>query len=63
MRGEFGWLSFLTPRTAPERRAFNAVSVTAGICEEVIYRGYVMAYLVALSEWLTRPHGSYQISN
>ncbi len=51
MREKFGWLSFLTPTTAPERRAFNAVSVTAGICEEVIYRGYLMAYFVALFEW------------
>ena len=48
MRKKFGWLSFLTPRSLPERRWFNAVSVTAGICEEVIYRGYLMAYFVAL---------------
>ena len=29
------------------RRAFDAVSVTAGVCEEVIFRGFLIAYLMA----------------
>jgi len=45
---EFSSLSFLFPHTLKERRTFDAVSVTAGICEEVIYRGFMIAYLMAL---------------
>ena len=48
MRKQLDWLSFLTPSNGAERRAFNAVSVTAGVCEEVIYRGYLTAYFAAL---------------
>jgi len=44
---EFGSVSFLMPHTPEELRAFYAVSVTAGICEEVIYRGFMIAYLMA----------------
>ena len=39
----------LLPHTATEKRWFDAVSVTAGICEEFIYRGFLFAYLAA---WL-----------
>ncbi len=35
----------LLPRTKQEAREFVAVSITAGICEEIIYRGYLMVYL------------------
>ncbi len=35
----------LLPRTKREAREFVAVSITAGICEEIIYRGYLMVYL------------------
>lgn len=51
MRESLGSMSFLLPRTSRERRWFGAVSVTAGFCEELIYRGYLMAYFVALLEW------------
>jgi CAAX protease family protein len=34
----------LLPRTPAERRGFVAVAVTAGICEEVLMRGFVMWY-------------------
>lgn len=40
-------LSFIIPHTPRERRLFDAVSVTAGICEEILYRGYAVAYLMA----------------
>ncbi len=39
----------LLPQTATEKRWFDAVSVTAGICEEIIYRGFLFAYFAA---WL-----------
>ena len=48
MRDRFGDLTFILPHTMKERRAFDAVSVTAGVCEEVIFRGYLIAYLTAL---------------
>ena len=39
----------LVPHTAAEKRWFDAVSVTAGFEEELIYRGFLFAYLAA---WL-----------
>lgn len=38
----------LLPRTEPERRLFAAVALTAGIAEEVVYRGFGIAVLAAL---------------
>ena len=35
----------LLPRTKGERRAFAALCVTAGICEEILFRGFLMFYL------------------
>jgi membrane protease YdiL (CAAX protease family) len=39
----------ILPATPREARAFGAVAITAGICEEVLYRGYLLWYL--LSVW------------
>jgi membrane protease YdiL (CAAX protease family) len=33
------------PRTPGERRGFMLVAITVGICEEVLFRGYVMWYV------------------
>ncbi len=44
---ELGSVSFLTPHTPKELRTFYAASITAGICEEIIYRGFMIAYLMA----------------
>ena len=38
----------LLPRTTRERRTFALVAVTAGICEEILYRGFGVAYV----KWL-----------
>ena len=38
----------MMPNTATEKRWFDAVSVTAGISEELIFRGFLFAYLAAL---------------
>jgi membrane protease YdiL (CAAX protease family) len=46
-RKQIGWLSFLTPHTDEELRVFSLVSVTAGICEEIVFRGFLIAYLMA----------------
>jgi membrane protease YdiL (CAAX protease family) len=39
----------MLPRTLIEHRWFQAVSVTAGICEELLFRGFLMW---ALRPWL-----------
>jgi len=39
-----------SPTHAGEMRAFAAVAITTGICEEVMYRGYLLYYL---TEWLS----------
>ena len=33
------------PRTDGERKAFVAVALTAGICEEIVYRGFGLAFV------------------
>ena len=38
----------LLPATVREARVFGGVSITAGICEEVLYRGYLLWYLQSL---------------
>lgn len=38
-------VSALLPSTREERRLFAAVAVTAGICEEVVFRGFMIFYL------------------
>lgn len=37
--------SVLLPSTQAERTWFAAAAVTAGICEELLYRGFIMSYL------------------
>jgi membrane protease YdiL (CAAX protease family) len=39
-----GFLALL-PSTTQERQTFAGLAVTAGTCEEIIYRGFLMAYL------------------
>jgi membrane protease YdiL (CAAX protease family) len=41
-------LESLVPRDAREARAFAALSVTAGLCEELLYRGFLLAMLTPL---------------
>ena len=43
----------LLPRTPAERRAFAGLAVTAGVCEEVLYRGVLLAIAAALLPGLT----------
>jgi membrane protease YdiL (CAAX protease family) len=44
-----GEVAHVLPRTRAELRMFTAVSVTAGFCEEFLYRGFI---LWALAPWL-----------
>ncbi len=46
---KLGHIERMLPRTPSERRSFRAVALTAGICEELLYRGYLLWYLV---RWL-----------
>lgn len=42
----------LLPRTDEEAAHFRVLSVTAGICEEIVYRGYLIWYLaVFIGPW------------
>lgn len=41
----FKGLAFILPITREERAWFVVVAVTAGICEEVLYRGFLIRYL------------------
>lgn len=41
-------IRFLLPRTGEERLLWVGVSVTAGICEEILFRSFVLRYLLAL---------------
>jgi uncharacterized protein len=34
----------LLPHTAAERRRFHRVSITAGVCEEILFRGFLLWY-------------------
>ena len=37
-------MAWFLPATATERRWFGIVSVTAGICEEILFRGFLLHY-------------------
>jgi membrane protease YdiL (CAAX protease family) len=45
----------LLPRTARERRLFAVVGVTAGVCEEWLYRGFFLALVAAVAPGLPGP--------
>src|ERR1700722_19208642 len=37
-------LNFILPKTAEERHWFVLVAITAGVCEEILYRGFLIHY-------------------
>ena len=37
-------LNFILPKSVEERRWFVLVAITAGVCEEVLYRGFLIHY-------------------
>jgi uncharacterized protein len=45
----------LLPRTRAERRLFTLVGITAGVCEEWLYRGFFLAVVAALAGDLSGP--------
>ena len=46
-------VSALLPRTPTERRAFAGLAVTAGVAEELLYRGVLLGVAVTLAPGLT----------
>jgi len=54
-------LERMLPTTERERSWFFALAGTAGICEEVLYRGYLIWYLVAWV-WLFAPHHTFLLA-
>lgn len=46
--------SILLPTTAPERKWFAISAVTAGICEELLYRGFLMSYIPTIFPMFAR---------
>jgi len=49
IKEQIGELSNLAPQTRTEDRLFIMVSITAGVCEEILYRGLLLATLVSLA--------------
>jgi membrane protease YdiL (CAAX protease family) len=49
LRGKIGDLKDFSPQTDAELRLFSFVSVTAGICEEILYRGLLLGAFVPLT--------------
>lgn len=47
------------PRTSTERRWFSGVAVTAGVCEEVLFRGFCLAYV---AHWVS-PLGAVALTS
>ncbi|MFI5370885.1 MAG: CPBP family intramembrane glutamic endopeptidase, partial [Candidatus Eisenbacteria bacterium] len=45
VRAQLGRAGALVPRTARERRWWVPLSITAGVCEEILFRGYLAALL------------------
>jgi membrane protease YdiL (CAAX protease family) len=54
-------LERMLPSTLHERSWFFALAGTAGVCEEVFYRGYLIWYLVAWS-WFIAPHSPFLVA-
>jgi membrane protease YdiL (CAAX protease family) len=48
IKEQMGALSNLAPQTRTENHLFDMVAITAGVCEEVLYRGLLLATLVPL---------------
>ncbi len=47
LRSKLEYVEYLMPHTRQEFRWFSALSVTAGVCEELLFRGYLLWLLKA----------------
>jgi membrane protease YdiL (CAAX protease family) len=48
VKKQIGDLAILAPQTPREDCLFDMVAITAGVCEEILYRGLLLATLVSL---------------
>lgn len=48
VKKQIGDLAKLAPQTPGEDRLFDMVSITSGVCEEILYRGLLLATLVSM---------------
>ncbi len=53
VRRQLASVAALIPRTMPEYRLFLGLSATAGLCEEVLFRGFLIWYLAQWSDLAT----------
>jgi uncharacterized protein len=51
LRAQFGELVIILPRSLAELRWFTAASLTAGFCEEFLFRGYLIWAFAPLLGW------------
>lgn len=47
VRSRLAGVEFILPHTRDERRWFTILSATAGVCEELVYRGFIMWVLAS----------------
>jgi membrane protease YdiL (CAAX protease family) len=52
-------MDFILPHGGPEITLWIALSVTAGICEETIFRGYLQRQFIALTKNVSRRHSPF----
>ena len=52
LRNQIKPVADMMPRTWLERKFFITVSLTAGICEEILYRGFLVWYVDQYATWL-----------
>jgi membrane protease YdiL (CAAX protease family) len=51
LRAQLGELSIVLPHTPAELRWFVALSLTAGVCEEFVFRGYLLWAFAPMLGW------------
>ncbi len=49
IRKQIGKLSLYLPKTVTQLRWFNCVAFSAGVCEEILFRGYLIWYIGLLT--------------
>jgi uncharacterized protein len=49
VRSKMAEIEPLSPHTSEERKIWTIVAITAGCCEEVLFRGFLLAFLASLA--------------
>lgn len=52
LRNQLKAITEILPDTAAERSLFMVLAVTAGICEEILYRGFLIWYLESYADFI-----------